>query len=209
MFHTKTKIQGFRFLALWTLSIIIGWCLIIYPGLTLRRIVIDSWDMLPPIALKMLIIALVLGAVIGILQYWAFRIEIGLSWRWIFVSALSYGISTPLAFLISSVGFGYPGVFASGGITSMVLPLPFTMLIGGLLTGLIQAYFLNTSFNVNRVRRVALWTLGTGLGWGIGFFLTSYGETVHLPLFIQSGLAGLAIGLITAFLLRMQLNLDL
>ena len=206
MFQIKTKIKWPRFLPMWILSIVFGWSLIIYPGLSLREIVIYSWDMLPSIAWKMLISALMLGTVIGILQYLAFRIEINLSWKWIFISALSYGISTPLAFLILSAVIGYQEVFSSGGVAFMSLPLALTMLIGGCFAGIIQAYFLRVAFDLHRIRQIVLWTLGTGLSWGIGFFLTSYGKAVGLPLFMQSGLAGLAIGLITAFLLRIQFN---
>lgn len=207
MLQIKTVSNWPRLLTLWVLSIVLGWSIIIYPGLSLRNEIITSWGMLPSITLKMLLVALVLGGVIGALQYLFLRFDIIINpIQWVLISVLSYGVGTAIAFLVASIGIGiiYPQVFSSGGAVSMPLPLAFTMITGGFLIGLIQAYTLRNSFSSKKTQWVLLWVLGTSLSWGIGFFLMSYGAGINLPLFAQSGLAGLAVGLGTALLFRLM-----
>lgn len=208
MLQLKPESNLPRLLTLWVLSTVLGWSLIIYPGLTLRNEIIFSLGMLLPITMKMLVSTLLLGAVIGALQYLFLRSDINIPLQWILISVLSYSIGTVVAFLISSIGISviFPDVLFSGGATFMPMPLAFIMLTGGFFVGLIQAFAIRNSFAIKKTRLVILWSLGTCLSWGIGFWLTSFGAGINLPLFEQSGLVGLATGLVTALIIGIQVK---
>ena len=207
MLQLKSAFKTRRFIFGWVVSIVMGWTLITYPGLILRSTVLSSWKMLLPIALQLLAFALLLGGIIGLLQYLLCRWDVVLSWQWILISAVSYGVGSSVAFLFSSavLGISNPGIFSSGGASSTYMPLDFTMLFGGGLTTLMQAPPMRDVFFCNP-KAVLSWILGVALSWEIGFFLAAYGWGANLPLFIQSGLAGLAISAGTALLLSIQMK---
>ena len=87
----------------------------------------------------------------------------------------------------------------------MSMPLDFTMLFGGGLTALIQALAIRNIFSGN-TKEMLLWVLATALSWEAGFFISAYALGANLPLFLQSGLAGLAIGLASALLLNIEIK---
>lgn len=207
MLRFKTEFKRWRFIFGWVVSIILGWTLITYPGLTLRSTVLSSWVMLLPIAFNLLAFASLLGGVIGLLQYLLCHFDVVVSWQWILISAVSYGVGSSVAFLFSSVVIGilHPEIFSSGGTSSLSMPLDFTMLIGGSLTTLLQVSLMRDVF-LRNTKEILAWVSGTAISWEVGFFLSAYGWGANLPFSIQSGLAGLAIGLGTALLLSVQMK---
>ena len=207
MLQIKPEIKRSRFVFLWAISIIVGWTLITYPGLTLRDEVkvINSWAMLLPISLNLFVSTFLMGAVIGLLQYLFCRQDVVISWHWVFISALSYGVGTSISFLLSSVTMGNFEIFSDNGINFLSVPLDLTMLIGGGLTALIQAQALRNTF-FRDSKEILSWTLATALSWEVGFFISSYAWRGNMPRFEQSGLAGLTISLATALLLSIQIK---
>jgi len=207
MLQLKSAFKSRRFIFGWVVSIVLGWTLITYPGLALRNTVLSSWKMLLPIAFDLLVFAFFLGGIIGLLQYLFCRADVVIPWQWIFISAFSYGVGSSGAFLFSSaiIGLTHPEIFSSGGASFLSMPLDFTMLFGGGLTTLIEVSAMRDAFFRNS-KEILAWISGVELSWGIGFFLSAYGWGANLSLFIQSGLAGLAIGLGTALLLSIQMK---
>lgn len=207
MLLIKPGIKPNRFVFLWAVGIIIGWALITYPGLTLRDEVrvIHSWAMLLPISLNLFFFTFLMGAVIGLVQYLFCRQDLAISWRWVFVSALSYGFGTSAGFLLSSLVLGNPEIFSNNGTSFLSVPLDFIMLIGGGLTALSQALAIRNIF-LGNIKELLLWALATALSWEVGFFIASYAGAANLPIFMQSGLAGLAIGLGSALLLNFEMK---
>lgn len=207
MLQIKPGIKRNRFVFLWAVSIMVGWTLITYPGLTLRDEVkvIHSWAMLLPISLNLFVFTFLMGAIIGLLQYLFCRQDVAISWRWVFISALSYGVGTSASFLFSSVAMGNPEIFSNNGTSFLSVPLDFTMLIGGGLTALIQAFAIGGTF-FRDPKEILSWTLAAALSWEVGFFISSYAWRANIPLFVQSGLAGLVISLATVLLLNIQMK---
>ena len=146
-----------------------------------------------------------MGAMIGLLQYLLCRQDIAISWRWVFVSAFSYCVGTSVAFLLSSLVLGNPKIFSNNGTSFLSVPLDFIMLIGGGLTALIQALAIRNIF-LGNTKELLLWALATALSWEVGFFIVGYAGAANLPLFLQSGLAGLVIGLASALLLNIEIK---
>lgn len=208
MLQLKSSFKTHRFIFGWVVSIMFGWTLITYPGLVLRSTILSSWIILLPIALKLLAFAFLLGGIIGLSQYLLCRLDVVISWQWILISAVSYGVGSSAAFLFSSaaLGISHPEIFSSGGASSLTMPLDFTMLFGGGLTTLMQVPPMRDVFFRNS-KAILSWILGVGLSWEIGFFFSAYGWGANLPLFVQSGLAGLAIGIGTALLLSIQIKI--
>jgi hypothetical protein len=90
-----------------------------------------------------------------------------------------------------------PEIFSTQGQASLLFPLAFIMLIGGGITGVMQAYALRKSVLQGKMK-ILFWTLVSSLAWGIGFYISAFARGDHFsPLRFQSGLAGLTIGLIT------------
>jgi hypothetical protein len=95
-----------------------------------------------------------------------------------------------------------PQVLANTGTSFIMMPLAPTMLIGGTLAGFIQAYTLRKVFSVEkRGRKMLLWALGTALGWGFGFIISSLSWGWNLPIIVQSAMAGIMIGATSGLLL--------
>lgn len=207
MLHIKSIPNHRLFILLWAVSITLGWTIIIYPGFIFRNMVLSSWTMLLPVALRLFSSSLLLGGLIGLLQYLLCRFNKVLSSQWIFASAISYGIGITVAFLFLSAMFGlvYPEIFSSSGVSFLIMPSELIMLFGGGMTALIQAIALRNVF-FRGYKEILLWALAMALIWELGIFLTSVFMQADLPLSFQSGLAGLVIGLGTALLLNIQIN---
>lgn len=205
MLQIKSVANYLRFNSLWAIGIALGWAVVVYPGLELRSEAISSWTMLLPIAVKLFGLSSLLGGIIGLFQYLFCRLDGFVSWQWALVSAVSYGLGTSFAFLISSgvTGALHPEIFNSGGTNFMLMPLPFVMLIGGSLTAFIQAFAFEKAF-FRSGKEVLSWTLASGLIWEMGYFVSSYAWGRGFPAFLQSGLCGLIVGLGTAILLGIQ-----
>lgn len=208
MLRIKPETKLMRLWLSWTIATALGWLLIVYPGLNLRDETIFAWNMLPAMAWKLFINTIALGLIVGLLQHLLLRFDTRISNWWIAISTVSYAFGSSLAFLISAagIGLGNPRTLSSQGEEFLSMPLALTMLTGGALAGLIQAYALKNSFSVHRGQKILLWILGTALGWSLGFFATSYGWRLNVPLYLQSAFAGLIIGAVTGMFLLIQLR---
>ncbi len=199
MISVNSKINMLRLWALWSLVAFVGWMIITYGGLFIRDSMIDTWETVPGLTWALAQNGCLLGLVIGALQCILLRREIKLSWWWVVVSAISYAVSTSIAFLlvIAILAATNPGILSAQGDGFLSMPLALTMLVSGAIIGTIQAVAVGKSFSAHLSKKLLLWILGTALGWGVGFFVISFAWRTSFPIFIQSGFAGLTIGMIT------------
>lgn len=195
-----TRRNFFFFWILWTLSSGLAWFVVIYPGFSMREIKISSWNSLLPIAGNLFTPALFLGFLVGVFQYALWKLQAKASWQWIVCSAFGYGLGTPISFLIQATGLGlaHPEILSANGRSLLSMPLGLTMLLSGLIVGLIQipAYPKRNSAQ-KRVAIHWLWILASSLAWGIGFGVASYSWGLGWSIKFQSALAGIVVGLIT------------
>ncbi len=199
MISVNSRINLVRLWVFWSLTVFVGWTIITYGGVSIRDSMIDTWETVPGLTWTLAQNGCLLGLVIGVLQCVLLRREIKLSWWWVAVSAIGYAISTSTAFLlvIAILAAINPGILSAQGDGFLSMPLALTMLVSGAIVGIIQAVAARKFFSAHLIKKLSLWILGTALGWSLGFFIISLVWRTSFPLFIQSGAAGLIIGMIT------------
>lgn len=207
MLQRSLESRNGQLFIVWMFGTAIGWGVIVYPALTLRDQLLASWSTLLGIAWHLFIPSLFLGLIVGTLQYFAMRSIMRISIRWIVFSTFGYALGTPIAFLLSAaiLGLTFPEIYTGNGNAFSAMPVDTTMFLCGGVLGLFQATELKKYFVMYRLRDTALWVLGSALGWGLGFFSIGYAWAIGLPVFMQSGVAGLVIGLVTGGILLLQL----
>jgi len=212
MLHLKTGMKQPCLWFFWTMATTLGWVLVVYPAINLRSLSISSWQMLPTTTWTLFLSTIVLGLFVGIFQYLILRYYVPVSLEWVLISAFSYAIGSALAFLLSClwVGASWPDAFSGSGTTLLFMPLNLTMVIGGTITGLIQAYTVKRKytfmFQTQPKRKMLLWVLANVASWGVGFFAAGYGWAAGLPVSLQSGAAGLMIGAMTGLVFLVLLE---
>jgi hypothetical protein len=208
MLQATSKSKNYQLFITWLFATAIGWGVIVYPALRIQQLRITSWDALPGIAWQLLIPATLLGLIVGILQYTVLRFVGIISTKWILFSMFGYAVGTSIAFLLSAtiLGLAFPEIYTSNGNAFSFMPVDTTMFLCGGITGLFQIAVLKKVFISYYIKDSVLWVLGSALGWGIGYFSTGYAFESGLPLFLQSGVAGLVIGTITGAVLFIQLT---
>jgi hypothetical protein len=200
------KISSIRFRGwvLFTLATGISWAVIIFPGFRMRDLQLSAWNMILPEMFSIFLGCAALGITVGFTQYVVLHFDSRISIWWLIVSLMSYAIGISLGFVIATtiIGAMSPQVLANTGTSFIMMPLAPTMLIGGTLAGFIQAYTLRKVFSVEkRGRKMLLWALGTALGWGFGFIISSLSWGWNLPIIVQSAMAGIMIGATSGLLL--------
>jgi hypothetical protein len=207
MFRIKSQTNPFALWILWVISIFGGWIIYIYPGLNFQSGHISSWSELFSLSGSLFLQSLLFGSFIGFAQYILLRFRVDVSAWWIALSGVSYALGAILGLLLSSISTWMiqPEIFSTRGQTILLFPLAFVMLIGGGITGIIQAYAFKGSVTQNKTK-ILFWVLASSLGWGVGYFVASFSWGINLPFRFQSGLAGLVIGFITgiAFIFLQQ-----
>ncbi|MGC1374912.1 MAG: hypothetical protein WA821_01730 [Anaerolineales bacterium] len=206
----KTGMQQPWLWFFWTLATALSWVLVVYPGLRLRHLFLSSWQMLPETAWTLFLSTIVLGLFVGIFQYLILRYSVPVSLEWALISAFSYAVGSALAFLLSSLWLGalWPDALSGSETTRVLMPVDLTMLIGGALTGLIQAcavkYKYNFIFQIQPKRKILLWTLANAVSWGAGSIASIWAYS--LPVYQQSGVAGLMVGAMTGLVFLVLLE---
>lgn len=202
MDHKKSPLGSLGFWLLWTITIAAGWLFIVYPGLYYRDMNFLSWSEIPMIAVKFFLMAFLLGLVVGIFQYGVLRFLTKLPFMWIIVSAVSYSVGSVLALLLSFllIRLDFSNALSGSGETIVNMPLDFTMLLGGGLSGLIQVIYIKRYLETNQKRKILLWIFGSAVAWGLGFFATAFGWGRNWSINVQSGLGGVVIGAITGLI---------
>ena len=76
----------------------------------------------------------------------------------------------------------------------LMMPLVFTMLFSGGLLALSQLFALQKTLPHLPWQARLLWIFGSGLSWGIGFFLSNIAWGNGFPAFLQSAVVGLVVG---------------
>lgn len=211
--NLQSETKRLRFWLLWTISTAVGWLLVVYAGLRIRDAIITSWNMLLPLAWTLLVNSIVLGLIVGLLQYFVWRFHFSTSGWWIVYSTAGYAIGSSVGFLVASAGIGlfHPEVLSGNGSDFLAMPLASSMLLGGLIIGGLQVPVLPKANMTHRGRIILLWILGTSLAWGLGFFVTGYTWAWGMPLYVQSASAGAMIGAFTAavlLMISMKSNID-
>lgn len=194
----------------WTTATLIGWLIVKYFGFDNRNLIMSSQQVVLQTLFAIFVNGLMLGALVGLLQFAFLSNEIRLTKWWIFIQACSYAFGSTIGLLsvIAFLWISNPKLFAQAAII-LPFPLPLTMLISGGLVGLIQVAALKSRFGINLSHALLYLTLSS-LAWGLAFFAINY-MSKNLAIYYQNSIAGVVIGAITGLglFLLMKDNLRL
>jgi hypothetical protein len=205
MMEKNTDRMFFRRLMLWTLNAMFAWgvvggCLVDAPVTFLGftgfgvRLVWTFWK------------GLLLGIVISVGQWGLLRDMHNMTWWWIPLTSLAYGVAYPLAFSIStffswtpSISLGYEMSDFSQERLSLSCVVYF--LLVGFISSWIQWGLLQRYLIVEGVRTGLLWFWGTAAAWVIGYFFFYLIRTVFGNKLVSNVGMGLVVGMISGLVL--------
>ncbi len=199
MINIKPQSKFFAFWLLWTISITIGWSLYIFQGINLHASTTASWTDLFFLSANLLFHTFILGVIVGGLQYFLLKpVAVVPAW-WIGLMGLGYSLGSVFSLIFSAlfVWIFQPEIFSTQGQAKLLFPLALVMILGGGLAGALQIFALRQTF-INTLSDGLVWTLMSAFGWGLGFFIML---AVSNSPRVQSGIAGLVIGIITGLAL--------
>ncbi len=180
---------------MWIVANVLGWSINL--GVGVRWPAIYNQAHIGVFACLLAMLGLFTGLFSGLFMYLLLGKRLKLSFRWILVCALSYLVSLPLAFLIEMFYFemalGLPPVTGSSTII-LSMPVFMIMILAGALVGFSQTWAGELAYWMNNRREKLLWTAGSTLGWGLGFFAAMFVQPGNS--LAQSLVCGLFIGVI-------------
>lgn len=198
MLRPKNKLNIYKVWFLWTSTTLVGWLIVKYFGFNNRELIMSSWNVVFQTLAAIFVNGLMLGALVGLLQFIFLSYELHLTKWWVFIQACSYasGSTVGLLSVIILIWSFNPGLFTQATII-FPFPLALTMLISGGLIGSIQIIALRNQFETN-FSRAMLYLALSSLAWGLAYFTISY-LNKDLTFYIQNSVAGIVIGVITGF----------
>lgn len=205
MFKSKNTFYIYKVWLQWTSATLIGWVIIKYFGFDNRNLIMSSWHIVFQTLTAIFVNGLLLGALVGLLQFTFLSDDLRLTKWWIFIQACSYSIGSTVG-LLSVIVFVWmfnPGLFTQATIV-FPFPLPLTMLISGGLVGLIQIVTLKSRLGIN-LSRAMLYLVSSSLAWGLSFFSINY-LNKNSSIYIQNSIAGVVIGTITGLVIFLLLK---
>ena len=205
----KENTKPMKIWFLWVLATTAGWIVARYVGIALWKVVLTSWTQVPALVFALAWNGLLLGGVVGLLQWFVLRIWKQEKGWWILATIASYGLGFPLALIlilaldVILARVNHFSLFVPG--VSLSFPLPLTMIMTGALIAIGQWPVLRQFIPAFKTKEVALWIFGTAFAWGIALWGVSYALTIGFSLLVQNAVAGGIIGIETGAILALLL----
>jgi hypothetical protein len=194
----KTKKNKFFLWALWILSIGIPFTIIVFPFFQNKIGSISAWSDVWPIISPMILPAFMIGITTALLQYLLLKSTffIGPQWFMLTMVGFSFGPIFSAVLTITILGIAYPKIMNSGGEHFLFFPGALSMILSGLVIGILQNNGIRYFFEEKpKISARLLWIFLSTLAWSLSFVTGSL-MVVGQPR-LQSMLAGITIGLIS------------
>jgi hypothetical protein len=170
---------GWGFGLLWVFLSAIGWCIGIMMGFVAGYAPIELIGHTPlGEGLASCVHAIVLGAVVGILQWVVLRRRVPGAGRWVWASIAGLAVAGGVGGAVLVAG-------ASPGILAEVVGYTLVVALGGAVTGMLQRPVLR-----GQVSRAGWWVLASTVGWGLGMAVTVASIEVSEGGYFPGGLLG-------------------
>jgi hypothetical protein len=208
----KENTKPMKIWFLWVLATTAGWTVARYVGIALWKVVLTSWTQVPALVFALAWNGLLLGGVVGLLQWFVLRIWNQEKGWWVLATIASYSLGSPLALLLILVldvilaRVNHFSLFVPGTSVSLSMPLPLTMILTGALIAIGQWPVLHQFIPALKTKEAVLWIVGTAFAWGIALWGVSYALTIGFSLLVQNAVAGGIIGIETGAILALLLS---
>lgn len=206
----NTKLMKMWFL--WVLTTTAGWIVARYVGFALWNVVLTSWTQVPDLVFVLAWNGLLLGSVVGLLQWFVLRIWKPEKGWWVLATIASYSLGSPVALLlilalvVILARVNHLALFVAGSSVSLSMPLPLTMIMTGALIAIGQWLVLRQFIPASKTKEAALWVFGTAFAWGIALWAAAYVLGIGPSLLGQNAVAGGVIGIVTGATLSLLLS---
>ena len=207
----KENTKPMKMWFLWVLTTTAGWIMARYVGFALWKVVLTSWAQVPALIFNLAVNGLLLGSVVGLLQWFVLRIWKQEKGWWVLATIASYGLGSPLVLLLILVldvilaRVNHLPLFIAGSSISLSMPLPLTMIMTGALVAIGQWLVLRQFITSSKTKEAALWVFGTAFAWGIALWAAAYVLEIGLSGLGQNAVAGGIIGIVTGATLTLLL----
>ncbi len=208
----KENTKPMKMWFLWVLTTTVGWIMVRYVGFALWKVVLTSWAQVPALIFNLALNGLLLGSVVGLLQWFVLRIWKQEKGWWVLATIASYSLGFPLALLLILVldvilaRVNHLALFVAGSSLSLSMPLPLTMILTGALVAIGQWLALRKFIPASKTKEVVLWVFGTAFAWGIALWAAAYGLGLGFSLLGQNAVAGGMVGIVTGAMLNLLLS---
>ena len=196
---------------LWFVSTVIGWAVLQYPGFIERNTTIESWSMVAKLALDFGLTRGITGLVVGLCQSLTLHFLINEGKRWLLSTSIGYALGCPLGFVMAVIldlalaKIKHVSLLGEDSNTFLAMPLITTMLFSGFIVATIQQLFLRPLAWGRDMSGIALWVLGTALGWGMAGWAANIVWGTHVPPIFQDIASGATIGATTGMVMLLLL----
>jgi len=208
----KENTKPMKIWFLWVLATTAGWITARYVGFALWNVVLTSWTQVAAPVFVLAWNGLLLGSVVGLLQWFVLRIWKQEKGWWVLATIASYGLGSPLALLlilaldVTLARVNHLPLFITGSSISLSMPLPLTMILTGALVAIGQWLVLRQFIPASKTKEAALWVFGTAFAWGIALWADAYVIGIGFSLLEQNAVAGGIIGIVTGATLTLLLS---